>query len=167
MHPKRRVFEKGHHRKFMVVIDDSPEFEVALYFAARVAHRTKGRLVMLYVDEPVKTGGWFDIKSSAPDHRKDRAEAEIDKFRSRLDEMGMPKIRTEAITRTGDKAEEIIRVIDRDEDIAVLVLGASVSRRGPGPLVTSLVTGEEAGTFPVPIYIVPGDLTFDEISALA
>ena len=44
---KRRVFEKGHYRKFLVVLDDTPEFEVALYFAARVANRTGGRLAML------------------------------------------------------------------------------------------------------------------------
>ncbi len=58
-------------------------------------------------------------------------------------------------------------MIERDEDIAVLVLGASVSRKGPGPLVSSLGTGGRAGTFPIPIYIVPGDLTPDEITALA
>jgi len=164
---KRRAFEAGHNRKFLVVVDDSSEFEVALYFAARVANRTGGRLAMLYVNEPVKQSGWFHIKRDGPEDPKARAQEQIAKFRGKLDELGLKKLKTEAIIRTGDKAEEIIRVIERDEDIAVLVLGASVKRRGPGPLVSSLATGSRAGTFPIPIYIVPGDLTPQEVAALA
>lgn len=164
---KRRVFESGHHRKFLVVIDDTPEFEVALYFAARVASRTGGRLAMLYVNEPVKMSGWFDIKGDVSADPEDRAKREVDRFRAKLEGFGLKKLRTEAIIRSGDTAEEIIRVIERDEDIAVLVLGASESRRGPGPLVSSLAAGSAAGAFPIPIYIVPGHLTPEEISALA
>ena len=164
---KRRVFEKGHHRKFLVVIDDSPEFEVALFFAARVAKRTGGRLAILYVNEPLKMGGWFDIKTETPEDGAARGRTEIDKSLAKLDEMGVKKLRTESIIRSGDRAEEILKVIERDEDIAVLVLGASVSRVGPGPLVSSLAAGARAGTFPIPIYIVPGDLTLDEVAALA
>lgn len=151
----------------MVVIDDSPEFEVALYFAARVASRTGGRLAMLYVNEPVKMSGWFDIKGDAAVDPEARATAEIARFRKKLEELGMKKLRTEAIIRSGDRAEEIIKVIERDEDIAVLVLGASESRQGPGPLVSSLAAGSRAGAFPIPIYIVPGHLTPEEVAALA
>lgn len=169
MHEKirRRVFEAGHHRKFLVVVDDSPEFEVALYFAARVASRTGGRLVMLYVNEPMKMSGWFNISSDASEDKEQRANQEIARSREKLNELGMKKLRTEAIIRNGDRAEEILKVIERDEDIAVLVLGASVSPEGPGPLVSSLAGGAQAGTFPIPIYIVPGDLTFDEVASLA
>lgn len=165
--PARRVFEKGHHRKFLVVVDDSPEFEVALYFAARVANRTGGRLAMLYVNQPLQSSGWFHIKSDTLEEPEDRARREIARFREQLEERGLGDLKTEAIVRSGDPAEEIIKVIVRDEDIAVLVLGASVSRQGPGPLVSSLAAGSRAGTFPIPIYIVPGDLTREEVAALA
>jgi 2-oxoglutarate ferredoxin oxidoreductase subunit alpha len=43
--PERRirtVFEEGHSRKFLVVVDESPEAELALAYAARRARRTKG-----------------------------------------------------------------------------------------------------------------------------
>ena len=36
-------------RKFLVVVDDSPEFEAALRFACRRAKSTGGRVVMLRV----------------------------------------------------------------------------------------------------------------------
>ena len=69
--------------------------------------------------------------------------------------------------REGKKVEEILKLIDEDEDIAVLVLGAAVDAKGPGPLVSSLAAGKAAGTYPVPITIVPGNLTLDDLLALA
>ena len=64
-------------------------------------------------------------------------------------------------------AEVLDEVIDEDEDIGILVLGAAVDNRGPGPLVSSLATGKFAGTFPIPVTIVPGDLKLDDIKAMA
>ena len=49
----------------------------------------------------------------------------------------------------------------------MLVLGASKDPSGPGPLVTTLAGGGLAGTFPVPITVVPGCLGLEEILALA
>jgi hypothetical protein len=37
---------------------------------------------------------------------------------------------------------------------------------GPGPLV-STIAGKSASTFPIPVVIVPGGLTDEEIDALA
>lgn len=165
---KRRAFERGHYRKFLVVVDDSPEFEVALFFAARVASRTGGRLAMLYVNEPIRVGGWFAMKESPPIERPAGYTDELFAgIRTKLREMGHEDLKTETVVREGDKAEEILKVINADEDIAILVLGASPGDEGPGPLVSSLATGSGAGTFPIPIYLVPGTLTLDEIAALA
>ncbi|MGB3020703.1 MAG: universal stress protein, partial [Methyloceanibacter sp.] len=49
---KREVFVEGHKRKFLVVVDETPECESALAFAASRAERTKGQLALLYVIEP-------------------------------------------------------------------------------------------------------------------
>ena len=46
-------------------------------------------------------------------------------------------------------------------------IGASTDAKGPGPLVTSLAVGKQAGSFPIPITIVPGNLALDDIKALA
>ena len=66
-----------------------------------------------------------------------------------------------------EKPEEIVKLIEQDEDIAILVLGAAVNPKGPGPLVSSLATGKAAGTFPIPIVIVPGTLDVEDLKALA
>ena len=73
----------------------------------------------------------------------------------------------EEVIREGNKPEQIIALIEEDFDIGILVLGASTDNRGPGPLVSSLAAGRYAGTFPIPITIVPGTLGPDDIGALA
>jgi hypothetical protein len=70
------------------------------------------------------------------------------------------------VIREGARADEIAQLIAEDEDIAVLVLAAGTENEGPGPLVTA-IAGKAAGTFPVPITIVPGNLDDDAIKALA
>ncbi len=67
----------------------------------------------------------------------------------------------------GKKADTILQLIDQDEDIAVLTLGAATDAKGPGPLVASLAEGTIAGSFPIPITIVPGNLTLEDLRALA
>lgn len=165
--PKNDDQEDTGPRKYLVVVDDSPEFEVAMYYAARLAARMDGVMVMLYVNEPMKTSGWFAIQVDAPDEPANRAKQEIDKFRAKLEGRGLKDLSTESIIRSGDTAEEIIKVIERDSNISVLVLGASVSHAGPGPLVASLAAGGRVGKLHLPIIIVPGDLTPEEIEALA
>jgi hypothetical protein len=74
---------------------------------------------------------------------------------------------TEEAIREGAVAEQILQAINEDDDVAILVLGASTDVKGPGPLVASLAAGKQAGSFPIPITIVPGYLALDEIKALA
>ena len=68
------------------------------------------------------------------------------------------------VIREGDKAQEVLNLIEDDEDIAALVLAAT-SKEGPGPLVSSLA--KNAGDFPVPVAIVPGHLSDEELDALS
>jgi hypothetical protein len=67
------------------------------------------------------------------------------------------------VIREGKKAEVILKQIDEDEDVSVLVLGASPEASGPGPLVTAF-TG---GRIPIPVTIVPGDSAIEDIKASA
>ena len=67
--------------------------------------------------------------------------------------------------REGDTMEQLQAVIAEQESISVLVLGAGTDDDGPGPLVSAL-SGRLAGKIPLPVIIVPGSLTPEEIDAL-
>ena len=67
----------------------------------------------------------------------------------------------ELVIREGQPVDEIIAQIAEDTEIGVLVLGAGTDGKGPGPLVTQL--SRNSGILPVPITIVPGDLTKERL----
>lgn len=163
---KRQIFVEGHKRKFLVVVDETPECESALAFAASRAQRTAGQLALLYVFEP-GTDIWLGVEEIAREEGHNKARAVFRLFGRKLKAMGFEDLVPEEIVREGDKAEEITNLIEEDEDIGVLVLGASKDPSGPGPLVSTLAGGRHAGMFPVPITVVPGHLSNEEILALA
>jgi len=163
---KRQIYAEGHKRKFLVVVDETPECESALAFAASRALRTAGQLALLYVIEP-GTELWLGVEEIAREEGHSKAKAVFRLFGRKLKTMGFEDLVPEEIVREGAKAEEITKLIEEDEDIGVLVLGASKDPSGPGPLVSTLAGGRLAGTFPVPITVVPGHLSTEEILALA
>lgn len=164
---KRQIYAEGHKRKFLVVVDETPECESALAFAASRAQRTSGQLALLYVIEPDIDFQWLAVEDVAREEGHSKAKAVFRLFGRKLKAMGFEDLVPEEIVREGMKSEEISGLIEEDEDIGVLVLGASKDPSGPGLLVTSLAGGRLAGTFPVPITVVPGHLSTEEILALA
>ena len=164
---KRLVFEQGHRRKFLVVIDDVPEVDAALFFAASRIGHTGGEMVLLYVIEPQSFHQWMGVRQAQVDEETNKAKALFRLYKRKLANSGVDHIPVEEVIREGKKPEEILKLIDQDADMAILVLGAASDAKGPGPLVSSLATGKLAGSFPVPIVVVPGNLTLDELKAMA
>jgi nucleotide-binding universal stress UspA family protein len=163
----RDLFTEGHKRKFLVIVDDSPECETALFFAARRAQRTGGGLALLYVIEPPEMSHWLGVEEAFREEQYNKARAVFRLHGRKLKNWGFEGILPEEIIREGQKAEEIVKLIEEDQDFGILVLGASTDPAGPGPLVASLGAGTKAGTFPIPVTIVPGTLTLEEIQGLA
>jgi nucleotide-binding universal stress UspA family protein len=164
---KRRVFEEGHHRKYLVIVDESQEVEAALYFSALRAAHTGGSILLLYIIEPQDYQHWVGVRQVQLEEETTKAKALFRLFRRKLNAAGFESVITEEVILEGKKAETILQIIADDEDIAVLTLGAAIDAKGPGPLVSSLAAGSLAGTFPIPITIVPGNLTLDDLRALA
>ncbi len=160
----RRAREEGHKRKLLVVIDDTPECMIALSYAARRAQHTSGGLVLLFVIEPEGPQGFAGVEEVMREEAREQAQAALSKFATRARDLA--NLDPEMVIREGKPAEQIRQLIESDEDIAVLVLAAGESSEGPGPLVTS-IAGRGSGTFPVPITIVPGTLSDEQIEAIA
>ena len=161
---KRRSYEAGHKAKFLVVIDDTPECDRAVYFASRRAARVAVTVVMLRVIETHDhSQQWLGVADIMRAEAHEEANAMLAKFAARSN--GIAGITPECVIREGDPAEEILRLIEEDEDIAVLVLAAAADSEGPGPLVTNL--SKTAGSFPIPIAIVPGQLSDEDLDAMS
>lgn len=166
MGKRRRVFEQGHGRKFLVIVDESPEVESAMFYAASRVFHTDGMLVLMYVIEP-ETQFWDSVRQAHLEEQTNKAKALFRLFKRKLAQEGFDTLRVEEVIREGKIVDQILKQIDEDEDTAVLVLGAANESSGPGPLVASLAAGSAAGNFPIPITIVPGSLAIEDIRAFA
>lgn len=160
---KRLSRETGHRRKFLAVIDDTPECERAVAYASRRAVTTGGVLVLLYVIEPEDTPLWLGVEKIMREEAQAAAEAALDTYATRVrQKLGLEP---ELAVREGTPASEIHKLIEEDQDIAILVLAAGSSKDGPGPLVASLATKGVA--FPIPVTVVPQNLSDEDIESLA
>ena len=150
-------------RKFLVVLDDSTACLNAMRFAALRAARTGGGVAVLSVIPPEEFNHWIGVGDLMREEARERIEVHFEVFAKWMrDKQGVDP---ELIIREGEPTDEIIQQLSDDPDIGVLVLGASGDRKkGPGPLVTQL--SRSAGALPVPITIVPGDLSKERLEAI-
>ncbi len=150
-------------RIFLCVIDSTEEVRVAIRFASRRAWRTGGRVAMLYVMEPADFQHWMSVEEKMREERRAEAERVLQERASEVYDIcaTMPAL----YVREGSPADAIEQLIEEEPRIAILVLGAGTGKKGPGPLVSS-IAGKLSGKFPIPITVVPGNLSVDQIDAL-
>jgi nucleotide-binding universal stress UspA family protein len=151
-------------RKFLVVIDDSPECDRAVTFAAHRVKRTGGTVVLLSVIDSADFQQFLGVEDVMRAEAREEAERLLDARKARIGQIGT--IRTETVIREGDRLEAIEQVIADDPGIAVLVLAASASKEGPGPLITAFTTRPGAMALPVLVTIIPGSMTDAQIVAV-
>ena len=164
MTTQRQCFEPGHKPKCLVVVDDTAEWDRAVYYASRWAIRYDGGVVMLRIIETEdQNQQWLGVADIMRAEAQEAAELALDRAAGRAN--GIAAITPERVIREGDPVEQILAVIADDSDIAMLVLAASPGAEGPGPLTTTIAN--TVGSFPVPVIIVPGGLSDADIDALS
>jgi hypothetical protein len=151
-------------RKFLILLDDTPEMLNAMRYAALRAARTGGGVEMLAVISPQEFQHFLGVADVMRAEAHEKVEAHFQIFKDRMEkhEGITPKL----TIREGDAVDAIVEHIKSDPEIAVLVLGAGVDKAGPGPLVAAL-TGRRMGDLRVPITIVPGSMSKEDIVAAA
>src|SRR6202023_3286819 len=158
MTTQRRSYETGHKPKCLVIVDDTAEWDRAVYYPSRWSIRVDGGVVMLRIIETEdQNQQWL---RGAPIIRAEAHEAAGAALAN-----GIAAITPERVIREGDPTEQILDVIDKDVDITMLVLAANPGPEGPGPLVTMIAN--TVGSFPIPVNIVPGDLSDADVDALS
>jgi nucleotide-binding universal stress UspA family protein len=155
---------KAPDRVFMVVIDETPELDVALRYACRRAWNTGGRVALLHVTEEGEVSPFAGVERLMAEESRQAAEQLMQRMASQVQKLSgsMPVL----YFREGNRREQVMKVIDEEPSISILVLGAATGSKGPGPLVSAL-TGKFVGKMRVPVTIVPGNLTVGDIEKIA
>jgi nucleotide-binding universal stress UspA family protein len=164
MTTQRRSYESGHKPKCLVIVDDTAEWDRAVYYASRWALRAGGGVVMLRIIETEdQNQQWLGVAEVMRAEAHEEADAALDRAAARAN--AIAAITPERAIREGDPTEQILDVIDKDSDIAVLVLAANPGPEGPGPLIAMIA--DAVGSFPIPVTVIPGDLSDTDIDALS
>ncbi len=159
---KRLSHEAGHKRKFLAVIDDTPECERAVLYAGLRAQRGNGGLVLVYICPPGDFQHWLGVEEIMRAEAQDEARAALERYAAYARQHA--NIDPELVVREGIVAEQIHALIEEDPDIAILVLAAGEGKEGPGPLVSSI--GGRGAAFPIPVTVVPSAMSDEEIDAV-
>jgi nucleotide-binding universal stress UspA family protein len=164
MTTQRRSYQAGHKPKCLVIVDDTAEWDRAVYYASRWAIRVGGGVVMLRIIEiEDQNQQWLGVADIMRAEAHENANAALDRAAGRAN--GIAAITPERVIREGSAIEQIREVIEEDADITMLVLAASPGAEGPGPLVTTMANS--MGSFPIPVMIVPGELSDADVDALS
>jgi nucleotide-binding universal stress UspA family protein len=164
MTTQRRSYETDHKPKCLVIVDDTAEWDRAVYYASRWAVRIGGGVVMLRIIETEdQNQQWLGVAEVMRAEAHEEANAALDRAAGRAN--GIAAITPERVIREGDPIEQILDVIDKDVDISMLVLAANPGAEGPGPIITTVT--KTVGSFPIPVTIVPGELSDQDIDALS
>lgn len=149
-------------RKFLVVLDDSRECLNAMRFAAMRANHTGGGVAVLSVIPPDEFNHWIGVGDIMREEARERIHAHFEVFAKWMRDR--QNVDPELVIREGEPVDEIIAYVQEDPEIGVLVLGAGTDKKGPGPLVSQLT--RNSGSLPIPITIVPGDLSKERLEAI-
>lgn len=151
-------------RVFLVVVDESPELKVALHYACIRAKNSGGRVALLYVIEPVDAQQWVGVNELIREEARQEAEQTLQRMAADVQKRSgaMPVL----YVREGARRDELLNLITEEPTISILVLGAATGPKGPGPLVSAL-TSRFVGKLRVPVTIVPGNLSMEEVEIIA
>lgn len=149
-------------RKFLVILDDSRECLNAMRFAAMRAAKTGAGVTILSIISPEEFNHWIGVADLMREETRERIVAHYEVFAKWMrDRQG---IDPELVIREGEAVHEILAQIKEDPSIGVLVLGAGTEKSGPGPLVSAM--SKQAGFLPIPMTLVPGEMSKERLEAV-
>lgn len=150
-------------RVFLVVVDETEEMRNALRYACRRAQHTNGHVALLMVVEPADFHHWLGVGRVMEEEARVEAEQRLQALAAEVfAQTGrMPALHL----REGQRADELVKLLQEDPTISLLVLATASGASNPGPLVTFLLSNL-GRRVRIPVTLVPGELSIEEIDAL-
>lgn len=151
-------------RTFLVVVDETEEMRSALRYACRRAQHTNGRVALLNVVDSSEFQHWLGVGRVMEQEARTQAEQRMQILATEV--FDQTKLMPVVHIREGKRAEEVMALLQEDPSISLLVLATASGASNPGPVITYLL-GHLGRRVRIPIVLVPGELSVEEIDALS
>ena len=135
----------------------------ALRYASLRASRVNGSVAILYTFENIDFSHWKAVENIAEEESRYKAEEKIKEYESFI--LSLCENKPKKFIMKGDRIDCILKFLDSNKFISNLILAASASSVGPGPLISSF-TGKSRLKLKVPLTIIPANLSEEEIDNL-
>mgnify|MGYP001387415204 CR=1 FL=1 len=119
-----------HRSKFLVIVDESKELNVAIRFAAKRAQSTKGNVILLNVIEQFDPQQWQSIEDIILQEARDKAQEKLQKWSKIVNDL--TGIVPELMVKEGVTSEKIVETLEEDKAIRFLVLAAAEADKPGG-----------------------------------
>lgn len=148
----RKNMRKG---VFLVVVDSTDEFMIAVDYACAFANAEGGYVALLNIMERAHVESWANIENRVRKDMRSQAEQMVWNAAGRVIEAteNIPMVCIEE----GDSVDVILNTIESNPNIVALVLASDPNASNPGPLI-SYFSGKGISRMSVPLMIVPGHL---------
>ena len=148
------------HVNYLVCVDGSPHSRVAVRFACLRAKNAQGNVTLLTAIEAAEFQHWMAVEDVMLEERREEAERVLQALAAEVNEWAgvMPSL----TVRDGHIGEEILAAVAEDPTINFLVVGATPPPHKHGKLI-SWLAGHTADSLNIPLVIVPGNLTDEQL----
>lgn len=165
LHSSSTIVGKERNRVFLVVVEESEELASVLHYACNRALHTGGQIALLYVIDTEASKDfqhWQFVGDLVEEEAQEAAENTLNRHAEQITKKtGIPPTK---YVRKGSARDEMFTLVKEHPEISILLLGSSDDEK-QGPLVEA-VTGKNAGQIGIPVTLVPGSLTAEEIDRL-
>lgn len=149
--------------KFLVCVNEKEHSKTVLRFACSRAKKTGNIVQMIYVIDPLDYHSIFTLGDMFKKNRQTEAQFLLDNMTALAQEWA--EITPVGVIREGKVFDEIISCIEEDHNIALLLL--AVNPRGSKGKLLPKLTNAIGSKYSIPLMLVPGNLTDQQIQELS
>jgi nucleotide-binding universal stress UspA family protein len=148
---------------YLVCVDGSVHSRVAMRFACLRAKTTNGQVVLMTAIEPAEFQHWIAVEDVMLEERREEAEHVLQDLAAEVNQWAgvVPSL----VVREGHIGDEILAAIEEDPSINFLVVGAASPAGKHGKLISWLAS-QLAGRLTIPLVIVPGNLSDEQLAEI-
>lgn len=149
--------------KFLVCVDQHEESVAALKFACMKAITSAATVDIIHVLPPADFQTLGAVADRISEERRSEGEGLLKKLSEEVEQLY--GVSPGLILREGSTGDEILKTISELSNISVLIVGTAHHMRGRGKLGAWLAQQLGQKLF-IPLLMVPGNLTEEQIQAL-